>query len=115
MIMANNNIPLHQEDDIVLNQEFDFSNSMFDLNETVIPKLSNNFSTPSNEINLKFKNYDNLAKLAHVNARSIPMHIHEIDKIITETKLDILGVSETFISENTPLRLAAAEDRAKMQ
>ena len=100
--MTNNNIPLHQEDDIVLNPDFDFSDAIFDLNESEIPKLSNDFSTPASVINLKFKNYDNLAKLAHVNARSIPKHIHEIDKILRETRIDILGVSETFISENTP-------------
>ena len=100
--MADNNTPLHQEDDIVLNPDFDFSDSIFDLNEPEIPILNNNFTTPSREINFKFKNYENLAKLAHVNARSIPKHIHEIDKIVSETKLDILGVSETFISENTP-------------
>ena len=100
--MAENNIPLHQEDDIVLNQDFDFSDAIFDLSEPDIPRLSNDFTTPAREINFKFKNYENLAKLAHINARSIPKHIHEIDKIVTETKLDILGVSETFISKHTP-------------
>jgi hypothetical protein len=100
--MADNNIPLHQEDDIVLNPDFDFSDAIFDLNESEIPQLGNDFTTPAREINLKFKNYDNLAKLAHINARSIPKHIHEIAKIVTETRIDILGVSETFISENTP-------------
>jgi exonuclease III len=103
--MANNDVPLHQGDDIVLNPEFDFSNSIFDLNEPDIPTLNNNFTTPSHEINLKFKNYENLAKLAHVNARSVPKHVHEIEKIISETKLDVLGVSETFISKHTPTSL----------
>ena len=100
--MADNNIPLHQEDEIVLSPDFDFSDLIFDLNEPEIPILNNHFTTPSREINFKFKNYENLLKLAHINARSIPKHIYEIIKIILETGLDILGVSETFISENTP-------------
>ena len=74
--MTNNNVPLHQEDDIVFDPDFDFSDAMFDLNESEVPKLSNDFTTPANEINLKFKNYENLLKLAHINARSTPKHIH---------------------------------------
>ena len=53
--MTNNNVPLHQEDDIVFDPDFDFSDAMFDLNESEVPKLSNDFTTPANEINLKFK------------------------------------------------------------
>ena len=100
--MTNNNVPLHQEDDIVFDLDFDFSDAIFDLNESEVPKLSNDFTTPANEINLKFKNYENLLKLAHINARSTPKHIHEIENIVLKTLLDILGVCETFISENTP-------------
>ena len=91
--MTNYDTPLHQEDNIVFNPEFDFSDSIFDLDESEVPKLSNDFSTPASVINQKFKKFDNLAKLAHVNARSIPKHIHEIDNILRDTKIDVLGVS----------------------
>ena len=100
--MASAEIPLHQEDNIVLLDNFDFSQSIFDLEEPNFVSLSNDYLTPSNVIKKKFKNYENLVKIAHVNARSIPKHLHEIDKIIQETNLDILGTCETFISTDTP-------------
>ena len=103
--MNNNNIPLHQEDDIVFDNDYDFSDSFFDLNETQIPKLGIDFKTPIEKIKLKFKNCEDLLKLGHVNARSLPKHIHEIERYLLETLLDIFGVSETFISENTPQSL----------
>ena len=51
----NNDIELlHQGDDIVLTNEFNFSDSIFDLTETNIPRLSDEFSTVANQINFKF-------------------------------------------------------------
>ena len=100
--MNNNNILLHQEDGIALDDDFNFSDPAFDLQEPDIPSLSNSFSTASQTINFKLNKFDNLVKIAHINARSVPKHIHEIDKIVSETSLDILGISETFISDNTP-------------
>ena len=100
--MVDSNAPLHQGDNIALSENFDFSQSMFDLEEPHFPSLSDDYLTPVNFINEKFKHHDNLLKLAHVNARSIPKHLHEIDKVIHETNLDILGTCETFISSDTP-------------
>ena len=100
--MADNNVPLHQEDDIVFNQDFDFSDSIFDLNEPIIPRLGDDFTTPLQEINLKFKKFPKLLKLGHVNARSVPCHLHEIERALNITGLDALGTCETFIGENTP-------------
>lgn len=100
--MVDSHTPLHQGDNIVLTDNFDFSQSIFDLEEPNFPSLSDDFLTPSNVINKKFKDHDNLVKFGHVNARSIPKHLHEIDKIMNETNFDILGTCETFISSNTP-------------
>ena len=51
----NNDIELlHQGDDIVLDNEYNFANSIFDLNETNVPLLNNDFSTVANQINVKF-------------------------------------------------------------
>ena len=99
--MAKLNEILHPEDNI-LTEDFNFSQDIFDLSEPDIPTLGKNFLTPCNHLNMKFKNYRNLLNIAHVNARSAPKHIHEIDRIIRGTDLDILGISETFISPNTP-------------
>ena len=100
--MNNNNTLLHQGDDIVLTDNFDFSDSIFDLNETDIPLLGDQFSTVSNEINLRLKNYAHLLKCGHINARSVPKHVHEIDRVLQGTKFDALAVCETFKSQNTP-------------
>ena len=89
-------------DNIVLNENFDFSQSLFSLEEPSIPSLSDDFLTPCNIINKKLKDYDKLVKIAHVNARSLPKHLHEVIKVIHETNFDILGTCETFLSKNTP-------------
>ena len=101
--MADENIPLHQEDNVVLLDGFDFSQSVFQLNEPDIPSLSNDFTTPSNEINSQLKNFENFLKLAHVNSCSIPKHLHEIINIALKTGLDAIGACETFISKHTPM------------
>ena len=93
---------LHQGDNIVLTNEFNFSDSIFELTETEVAPLTGNFTTVANQINSKLKKYENLLRLGHINARSVPKHIHEIDKTLQETDLDALGVSEHFLSKNTP-------------
>ena len=99
---ANINIPLHLEDNIVLQEDFDFSQSIFDLAEPNIPSLSDDFLTPSRFINSKFKNYEHLVKFGHINARSIPKHLQEIVKVNDEINFDVIGACETFITPNTP-------------
>ena len=80
--MFENNTLLHQGDDIVLTDGFNFAESMFDLTEPVIPQLAGNFATPTSIINQKFKNLEKLLKLGHINARSTPKHIHEIQRVV---------------------------------
>ena len=67
-----NNIPLHQEDVIVLTPEFDFSNSIFDLEEPNIPTLGNIYNTPYEDINFKLRNYKTLAKFPASIFFSVP-------------------------------------------
>ena len=98
--MTNEDIPLHQGDNIVLLENFDFSQSIFDLEEPNIPSLSDDFLVPVKVIKEAFTNYENLVKIGHVNARSIPKHLHEIERIIYQ--FDVFGTCETFISSNTP-------------
>ena len=96
---------LHQGDDLVLTEEFNFADPIFDLFETEIPTLGAEFITVADQIKNILVNYDHLLKLGHINARSFPKHVHEIDKVVTEAGLDALGVSESFISKNTPLSI----------
>ena len=98
--MANSEIPLHMEDNIVLTENFDFSQSIFDLLEPNIPPLGGDFLTPCNVINNKFKNHENLVKFGHVNARSLPKHLHEVQRLIKF--FDVFGICESFITANTP-------------
>ena len=91
---------MHQEDNIVLSDNFDFSQSIFDLEEPDIPSLGENFLIPSKVIKQYFQNYNHLLKLGHVNARSVPKHLHEIERVIR--LFDVFGTCETFISGNTP-------------
>ena len=102
MNMANQELPIHQGDNVVLLENFDFSQSIFDLEEPNFPSLSDDFSTTSNYILQKFLNYENLVKIAHINARSIPKHLHEIHRVLDLTRIDFLGTCETFITGNTP-------------
>ena len=54
------------------------------------------------QINYDLKNNKNWLRVGHLNARSVPKHIHEIRRIIKKCDFDIVGVSETFIKEHTP-------------
>ena len=59
--------------------------------------------SPIEQINKDLKNNQKFLRVAHINARSIPGHVVELIRIITETDCDIIGVSETFIKNDTPL------------
>ena len=100
--MASVGVPLHQEDNIVLSDNFDFSQSIFDLEEPDIPSLGEDFSTTCDFINQKLSNFENLIKIGHVNARSVPKHLHEIHRVLHGTNMDAMGTCETFITGNTP-------------
>ena len=54
------------------------------------------------KINSDLKNNGNWLRIGHINARSVPKHIHEIRRIAIKCGFDILAVSETFIKEHTP-------------
>ena len=103
MISTDNiDLPLHQGDNVVLLDNFNFSQSIFDLHEPVIASLSNDFLTPCNVIKKKFENYDNLVKMGHINPCSVPKHLHDLDKLLHEAEFDIFGTCETFVTGNTP-------------
>ena len=57
---------------------------------------------PTQQINHDLKNNKNWLRVGHINARSVPKHIHEIRRVAKNCDFDIIGVSETFIKEHTP-------------
>ena len=98
--MAETHELLHQEDNITLTENFDFSQSIFDLEEPNFAPLGSDFVTPTSTITQAFLGFEKLLKFGHINACSVPKHQHEIEKIIK--LFDILGVCESFITPNTP-------------
>ena len=64
-----------------------------------------NVPAPIEEINLNLKPFNNLIKIAHLNAVSLPKYRDEISRVINKTKMDIIGISETNVKKNTPCEL----------
>ena len=96
---------INEESTQVILGECDFSDSYFDLEETVIVNDENNFDTPIELINSDLKTFRNNLKIAHINARSLPKHIDEVKRLLLATDFDILAISETFIKTATPKHL----------
>ena len=85
----------------------DFANSNADLLSEV---NNHNIKSPIEQLNNDLKNNQNWLRAAHINARSIPGHILELSRIISETTCDVIGVSETFIKDDTPLNRCNIEN-----
>ena len=84
------------DDTVVLLDTFDFSQSIFDLEEPAFEtSLDNNFYSTCQIINQKLSNYENLVQFAHVNARSVPKHLHEIHRVLDGTGFAAMGTCET--------------------
>ena len=81
---------------------FNFDDPKFYLEERETPTISHDYLTPIEFIKRKLKYLQNNLTSFHINAQSIPKHYDEIVRILLETGVDILAVSETFICEKTP-------------
>lgn len=99
------NLENSEEDPRIILGNCNFSDSYFTLNETFIPPVENGLKSPIEKINSDLEEFNNLLLVGHLNARSVPKHISEIDRLLQETKLDVIGVSETFIKSHTPKSL----------
>ena len=81
---------------------FDFSDPIFDLQLTEINKMNFDPTTPADFINNSLKNYKNNFTVAHLNARSLNKNIFELKEVIHKTNFDVLCISESWLTENTP-------------
>ena len=96
------------EQEVYLNVEAEadyiteFLDPKYDLEERPIPKITADILTPLQEIRNRLEKHKNNLTCFHINAGSIPKHYDEIVRLLNETNVDILGVSETFICEKTP-------------
>ena len=57
----------------------------------------------------KFQPYVNQFQFGHLNARSVPKSIDELNYIISKLKLDAFAVSESWLSEHLPSQLFEIE------
>ena len=85
---------------------FNFSDELFLGTDSIhhdipLDNRLDNMNTPIQQLNNDLQNNQNWVRVAHINARSVPGHLPEISRIVSETNLDILGISETFIKNDT--------------
>ena len=90
-------------DDITEELNFDFLNDpAYDLEPTIISRQNVDLNTPVNIINKNMRKFNNKFKAAHLNTRSLPKNIVEFSEIIYKTDFDVIAVSETWLTKNTP-------------
>ena len=87
--------------------DYDFSDDFFINDEIIIPTVENGIASPIEQINSDFKNHRNFLLVGHMNARSVPKHIQDMERILHETRFDVVGVSETFLKKHTPKDLCS--------
>ena len=75
----------------------------------IIPEPNIGFLTPIEKIKKDFLHLEKQIKICHLNAVSIPKHRDEIYRIISETNMDIICISETNIKKHTPRNLFKME------
>lgn len=96
---------MNTDDDFDIMEElnFDFLNDpAYDLEPTVISRENMDLKTPINIINKDMRRFNNKFTAAHLNVRSLPKNIGEFSEIINKTNFDVVAVSETWLTKNTP-------------
>ena len=102
MMNQNNFINIDPEDPEILLGEFDFENALFNLDEPDFSQFTSTAIPPITKIKNTFEPYKNHFKFAHINARSIPKSIDELNQIMNETDIDVLAVSESWLHKYIP-------------
>ena len=67
-----------------------------------ISNQSNFFRFPINQIIYDLGKKNKWLRAGHINARSVPKHIHELRRLVYRGEFDVMCISETFIKEDTP-------------
>ena len=86
----------------IFNFQDDFFQNVNNNNVQLDDDLLRDINTPIDQLNKDLENGQNWLRFIHLNARSIPGHLHEISRVLSGTNADIAGVSETFIKNDTP-------------
>ena len=90
-------------DDIIQEFNFDFlDDPSFNLEPVEISRSNLDYKTPVNIMNKELAKYKNKFTVAHLNVRSLPKNFVEFREVINKTSFDVIAVSETWLSKNTP-------------
>ena len=106
---SSNNQFVHPEDPLILTGEYNFDDDFFTLEEPNIIVSNLSVTDPIIKIVKNFEPYDNQFKFGHLNARSVPKSIDELNYIISKLQLDAFAVSESWLSEHLPSQLFEIE------
>ena len=74
----------------------------FDLEPTYVTKINFDPLTPTAHINKDLINFGNNFNVGHINARSLNKNIVELKEVIKNTNFDVISISETWLTRNTP-------------
>ena len=105
----NNTYIIHPEDPSILLGEYNFDQDFFNLEEPDFPICNFTVNAPINKIVKNFKPFENQFKFAHLNSRSVPKSIDELNTIMKETEIDVLAISESWLSKDLPSALFEIE------
>ena len=86
-------------------ENFNFDDPAFHLEERDFPTLTIDFSTPIETLRAVVEKNKNNFTCFHINTGSVPKHYDELVRLVYETNVDALAVSEHFICEKTPKML----------
>ena len=75
---------------------------LFELETIDIPRDNFDPSTPAETINRNLHKYHNYFTVGHLNARSLNKNILELKEIVRKTKFDVISISESWLTQNTP-------------
>jgi hypothetical protein len=88
------------EDPEILLGEFDFNSDYFNLEEPDISHFTSSTAPPFSKIKNKLQPYNHHFKFGHINARSIPKSIDELNYMVSVADLHALAVSESWLQKN---------------
>ena len=100
---------LHPEDPDILIGEYNFDDDFFTLVEPNIPACDFPVTDHIIKIIKNFEPFVDNFKFAHFNARSVPKSIDELNFILSQLKLDVFAISESWLSKDLPSELFEIE------
>ena len=99
----------NENEDGLINYSF-LNNPNYDLELFAINKDRLDLKTPQKIINSSLENYREKFTFGHLNTRSLPHNFIEFKELVTTTKLCGYAISETWLTDKTPLDRVSLEN-----